>query len=252
MVLDDWSALQLRLSLFSDAILAPTEAAWTRLTGQSEAENRIALPGVPGGRQYSGELMGGLLALTFNLNRIDVILTGNPNITPEVASAMRFPTIGKWPESSQLFAKMVAAFTEQMPERFTRIAFGAHIVAEADSKEASYGILATMLKSVTVDPGKMRELQFRINWPEQSKVDPGLEINRITAWSSLSITSGLLQTSNQGLAGGPVSTVNVASLEIDNNTSADRKEPIEKPQILPIFEELLALANQNASSGERP
>ena len=56
----DWAVQLLRLTVFSNAPIPVSERDWHTITGQEEAENRIA---ILGGKAYSGRFAGGQLSL---------------------------------------------------------------------------------------------------------------------------------------------------------------------------------------------
>jgi hypothetical protein len=249
MAFDDWLVQQLRVSLFSSQAFPVSEDGWKLLTGQPEADNRV---NVPGGRQYSGKLLGGFLALTITPHRLDIVLgfdsTGN------VSGGYFIPVIGQWTDLAVSFENTVQPFLEKATTPITRMAFGANLLTVTPSRDAAYRALATLLTSVKVDVALMRELIFKINWPQESKVIQGLEINRISGWSSLIISTNLVQ---MGLTGIPMAqnapnSTHAVSLELDHNTAADRTIPFENHHLMPIFRELITLAAENARSGERP
>jgi hypothetical protein len=251
MDLADWSAHQLRVTLFADESFPVSEAGWRQLTGQEEAENRV---NVPGGRQYSGKVLGGLLALTIMGNRLDVVLAFDVTRPDNMSAALSVPIIGRWQEVQAQFDAAVEPFFEGLTTSTVRLAFGANLLAVVPSRRHAYEELARLLKSVAVDVDHMRELIFRVNWPEKSKIIQGLEINRLTGWASQVFASNLLLNTGSGLVvheskHDPVHTV---SLEIDHNTAADRKDRFDNRDLFPIFRELVTLAEENARGGERP
>jgi hypothetical protein len=248
---DDWSVHQLRMTLFSSEPFPVSESGWRLLTGQDEAENRV---NVPGGRQYSGKVFDSLLALTIVVNRIDIVLAFDPSKLVNISTASAAPIIGPWLELSALFGASVESFLQDLTAPVIRLAFGANLLGVVSSRTQTYEELAKLLKSVVVDVRHMRELFFRINWPQISSVVPGLEINRLTGWSSLIFSQNILQNTGSELivsqAGqGPSYAV---SLEIDHNTALDRKDRFENRHLVPIFRELVTLANENVRGGERP
>lgn len=242
----DWAVQQLRLSLFASEAISLTEKDWKTITGQDEAENRTA---IPGGKQYSGKFMGGTFAMGFAANRSDLILTYDDS-TPDLTQEVFLPAIGKWAELSKSFATAVSPFLADVALPITRIAFGAILLLPSRTHEESYAKLDGLLPSVKVDP-KGKELSYRINWPTPSKVIKGVELNRITAWASVNFTRMIMQVTGVNMTSAPVSNEHqFVRLDIDHNTPAGRTEPFEKAQRVPIFEELLALAQQNAEVGE--
>jgi hypothetical protein len=242
----DWAAQQLRFSLFSDRAVFVSEKDWQTITGQEEAENRI---GIPGGKSYTGKVMGGQLGLTFSGPRVDIILSAldEPSMEP------RLPAIGPWADLATAFQVAATAYLEKVDFPIIRIAFGAILLAQTDGREDAYNKLAKLLQSLKVDPKNSKELTYSINWPRESKVFPGLELNRITHWSSMLIRRNLMQ-----MTGSQMSVVvegtefHTVRLEMDHNTAQDNTKPFEKARIIPIFEELVTMARQNADAGERP
>jgi hypothetical protein len=246
--MDDWSAQLIRLSLFSDAPIQVSEGFWTSLTGQAEAENRAA---VPGGRQYSSQLHGGSLSLTIAVNRLFVVLAFNPISLPEDGSE-RLPVLGGWKEFSESFQKLLEDFLPKVEFPIVRIGVGANLVAKCASRRDAYVALGTLLKSVTVDADHMSDLVFRVNWPQSSNVAKDLMLNRITNWSSVTISHLMMAAQAAHPAPLQVGSIFAVSLEMDHNTAADRQNPLEKSEILPISQELFSLARENAARGERP
>ena len=248
----EWLTQTLRASLFSRDAVQPTEKAWTLITGEPEAENRVA---VPGGRQYWAKFLGGILGVTFSGYRVDIVLTVDAQNATPTEERMTLPCIGKWSDLSGPFSSAVESFLENFEIPAVRVAFGAIAMAPAQSRDESYGNLSRLLKSVDVDPIHSSELVYRINWPVSSSVGEAMKLNRITSWSSVSFTKNLLQLSNEGIAVVAAPTdefLHATQLEIDHSTPADRKEPIEMQLRAPIFKELMALASENLAQGERP
>ena len=247
----DWAVQRLRLSLFSSEAIPATESEWKAITGQDEAETRTA---VPNGKQYSGKFMGGILTTAYAGSRCDIVVNvDDTTATTEESSEVRLPCFGEWNSVSSVFEEKLSPVLEALEFPIIRIAFGAVLLSQSDSREHSYEKLGKLLASVEVDGKNSRELIYRINWPKISNVVPDLELNRITNWSSMNFRPMLLQ-----LQAGEVAVTQVKSelysvrLEMDHNTSAGHKVPIEKAQRVPIFCELVTLARGNAEAGERP
>lgn len=243
---NDWVVHQLRLTLFANEPVSFTEELWKVVTGETEAAARMA---IPGGKQYSGKFMGGMLVMGYAGNRADVILNHEDG---SLGSEQEFyvPSIGKWNELSKTFHDAVTQLLSELAWPINRVAFGAVLLLPVGTRQQSYEKLGQFLRSVSVDP-QSRELSFRINWPRTSKVIDGLEINRITSWSSVHFARAVVQltgsTMNIAKAGSDYQCVR---LEIDHNTSRGRKDPFKQTERLPIFDELLALADENVKTGE--
>jgi hypothetical protein len=246
-----WTAEQLRLSIFLGSPLPIGDNDWRALTGQPESQARI---NVPGGRSLTGTFAGGVLALGSVGNRADVILSPSADATAaEPGVSPRLPTIGEWDRVRDLFVPAVSSWMSGLDVAIVRVAFGGVLLLETESNQESYEKLKFFLKSVSVDAERMRELIYRINWPQRSKESDDININRITIWNALRLGSGVLQ-----LTGGQVQASRIASesyavrLEFDHSTDAERPNAIGKEKIQPIFAELVSLASENAAQGERP
>ena len=240
----DWGAESLRVSLFSNGPTPVTDEDWSAISGQTEKYNRQT---TLGGHIFSGNIDEGQLNFSGINKRVDIILTATPPIAP--ASEVRLPTIGPWEAARDRFAKFTSAWIETAKFPIVRLAFGAVVLCPAASRRESYKILKSLLASVSVDPDKMRELLFRINWPTTSKIIDGLLINRITNWSEIEFLLASVElgaspsttTSSQGHA---------VRLELDHSTDLARSEPFGHRQVLSIYKELISAASDNANRGE--
>lgn len=245
----DWAVQQLRVSLFSSAAVTLSEAHWKAITGQDEADNRIALPG---GKQYSGKFLDAAFLLGFTGSRCDVVAT-TEEIVVEPDKEAKLPVFGEWKALSTTFAERLIPFVRDFEFPIIRIAFGAVVLMPAGSKEEAYKMLARYISSVKIDPVNMRELSFRVNWPRPSTAMQGLELNRITNWAAIYTTRGLMQVMGPEMVFGTAGPeLHAARLEIDHNTSPTHKEPFEPGVRVPILEELIAMARDNVETGEHP
>ena len=245
----DWAVQQLRLSIFSNEPVSVTEQDWKTLTGQDEAETRTALPG---GKQYAGKSFGGLFSIAYSGTRADILLDVDAT-TEDLTEDQKLPCIGKWEKLSASFPGIIEPFLEHVKFPIVRIAFGAILACPVPSKEDAYKLLDELLDSVDIDPKNMRELIYRINWPQMSKVIPDLELNRITNWSAVNVTRKLLQMTGAEMsvaAAGPL--LQAVRLDIDHSTAQGNIAPFEKAQRVPIFQELVKMAGENAEAGECP
>jgi len=131
-----------------------------------------------------------------------------------------------------------------------RIAISGTALAEADTGESVYEILKKNLRSVEVEPAKMHDLLYRVNWRAQTtRVTEGY-FNRLTTWSAIRIRLRATTTTD-----GPevlLEDRHFAQLEFDVNTPAERAEPLPSSELAPIFADMTSLALENARSGERP
>jgi hypothetical protein len=126
------------------------------------------------------------------------------------------------------------------------------LLSETKDRMESYVALKDLLRSVRVDPESMREIVFRVNWPTASEVVKGLRLNRITNWSAIQLNLLMLQLSGQSTAKvGPAELFAIRS-EMEHNTDEENRTVFKAETLVPIYNELVAKACENATSGERP
>ncbi len=240
----NWGANLLRLSIFCSENTTASEATWQSITGQDEADNRSA---VPGGKSYSGLAGGGLLTLTYAGPRVDLVLQPKPDekINFEV------PAVGLWADVHGTFNAMALALFASISAPIIRMAVGGVLLSKTDTLEQSYEQLQALLKSVKIEPKRMRDLLFRVNWPIESKV-AGVKVNRLTTWAAMRYSSAMVQLTGDkmSVAEIPADALFAVRLECDHNTDGNNQKPFENNKIVPIYEELIKLLEENATKGE--
>jgi hypothetical protein len=239
-----WSAELLRLSLFASEPVQASGSDWKAITGQEESETRHALPG--GGRSYVGVHRDSQLTISSFGQRLDIIRSA-----PAAPQELRAPIFGQWEEVREAFVRETEQWLASVRFHVVRVAFSCVLLAEAKDRLGAYELLRTFLKSVQVDPVGMRELVFRVNWPQKSGTVHELLLNRITSWTSIRLKRLLLQVGPATASVSPgAEELNFVRLEIDHNTDENRSDPFDRAQLVPIYRELIALASENASRGE--
>lgn len=240
----DWGVNTLRLSVFCADNTTASDATWKLLTGQDEAENRAS---VPGGRSFSGAAAGGILTLTHAGPRLDLLL--QPKVTE--AEEPELPLMGAWPDVRATFDKMAVPLLTSTKQPVLRLAVGAVMLAKSDTVEQSYEQLKGLLQSLKVDPKKMRDLHYRVNWAFDSKV-LGLKVNRLTTWTSMRFTTALMQVTGDKLnvAAAVANELFAIRMECDHNTDAANLTPFPPNKIITIYQELAQLVAENAEKGE--
>lgn len=243
----EWSAENLRLSLFCDKPYKVTDADWTTITGQEEAETRQS---VPARRTLSGAFQNGQLTLVASGTRLDCILTPKP--AEDFPDGI--PTIAEWTMACQSFVEATRPWLRSIPVNVLRIAFGSVLLARCSDRREAYATLLNLLQSLHGDPSRMRDLIYRINWPVDSKVEQNVTLNRLTSWSVVQALLRHIQLDSSGafsrVEDFPESYL--VRLEIDINTPAERLAFFDPDKLIPIYGELVALALENAQRGELP
>jgi hypothetical protein len=242
----EWGAESLRVSLFSNAQTRITDEDWQAVTAQTENYTRQS---IAGGYIYSGKFEQSQLNLSGVNKRIDFVQSTILPATP--TGEFSLPTLGSWESTRERFLSFTSSWIKNSKLPFVRVAFGAVLLCPAQDRTASYEILKTLLSSVSVDPEKMRELLYRVNWPSESKVIHGLMINRITNWSALELFLASMELGPSPAASAS-SQAHAVRLEVDHNTDAARSEPFSQDQVLSIYNELVSAAVENTTNGECP
>jgi hypothetical protein len=244
----NWGVESLRLTIFSPDTIPLSEDDWFVVTGEREAETR---QNIPGGKRYMGKFSGGQLIVGAAGPRLDIYLS--PQAPTEPTGSPSFPIIDEWDRVREAFVTSTRKWLAATKFPVTRLAFAAVLLSETKDRMESYVALKGLLKSVNVDPDAMREISFRVNWPIQSEVIRGLRLNRITNWNALQINLLLLQLSGQSstTSASPAERFAIR-LEMDHNTDEENKMTFEAEKLVPIYNELIGKACENAASGERP
>jgi hypothetical protein len=242
----EWEVESLRVSLFSNEPTQVTDEDWRAVTSQSEY-NRQA---IPGGYIFSGTFANSQLNFSGIHNRVDFIQS--PTLSSQPGPDITLPVIGPWEASREKFLSFTSAWMNTANFPIVRIAFGAVLRCRTKSRVASYETLKALLSSVSVDPEKMRELSFRINWPTKSKIIDGLVINRITSWSAIELLFASFQLDTTLSSATTPLGLHAVRLEIDHSTDQTRSEPFVREQVLSLYKELVSVASENAAKGECP
>ena len=224
-----------------------SDADWNSLTGEAEAPIRHTTAGL---RRLSGKVFGGALTIGSAGNRVDVVL-GPDESAIDAKDDWALPVVGLWEEVRKQFVEATIPWLQSRPNRFSRVAFGATLLRRVATVEAGYAELRSLLISLNIDPARMRDLLYRVNWPRESGVVTGLTINRMTTWAVLGLARKLLSMTGSDLTvAQPQDLLHAVRLEVDHNTLADRTDPFDPPQTIAIYNELVDLAVENASKGE--
>jgi hypothetical protein len=248
----EWSAETLRVSLFSSNIVKLTPDDWKQITGKDtpEAEQKVV-----GRHVMSGPFLGGHLNLSVMGSRLDCALAAQP--PADAIPESYIPSVGRWPGVCKEFVAATEGWVGGMSIPIHRMAVGIVLLAPQPGQEDAYKSLLGMVRSLTGDPAKIRDLVFRVNWPVNSTSVNGLTINRLTTWAVVQIQYQiLLQTDANVLSAkvlvdeSPVS--HFVRLEIDHNTDGQRTQPFDQNRLVPIYAELVNLALENAEKGELP
>ena len=241
----DWRTESLRLSLFFQQPVKFDVADWKLITGQDEPET---IQKTVVARTLSGPFLDGVFHVNVIGSRIDCMLL--PKAPTEMVEEGYFPHVGIFAAACSAFVDATKLWLEGIQEPVVRMAVGGGALAKCADLQDAYSALLGMLQSVKGDPTRMRELIFRVNWPVLSQKVQGILLNRISAWSVLQIR--LMVQTDQSAVINETAAAQVIRMEFDNSTDANRLVPFDQTNLVPIYEELVALALENAEKGEMP
>jgi hypothetical protein len=241
---DNWQAQLLRFTLFTSRLWPEHETIWRDIIGRDPDidENRVR----ESSRRQNGSVGDRQIETVVTPARTDVFMA------PAVQDGLQAASFGPAETEIRAFVSLVSPWLDRIGRtgNVIRVAFGAVLLLPADDREASYRQLDRLLTSVNVDPIKARDLLYRINRPKTYK--SVLELNRMTTWSGLMVRQVAGLGASLGQPSTLISEEFFARLEIDNSTPAERTEPLEPGEIVPIFGALVEMSLENAARGELP
>jgi hypothetical protein len=242
----EWITETLRVSLFSTATVSLTDADWKKITGQDEAEIQQK---IVGRRTMVGPYLDGRLSISATGARVDCVLS--PKTPTEPLEEGYVPSVGAWPAVCEEFVEGTADWVGNFRAPVVRMAFGAVLLGRCADRQDAYKKLIGLLKSVRADHERMSELIFRVNWPVNSTSVNGLSLNRITQWavSEVHAIPLMIPMTTPPVIDDTPGTF-VIRLDLDHNTDVKWTSPFDQKHLVPIYNELVQLAYENAEKGE--
>ena len=245
-----WAAESLRLTAFSTQLSPVEDAGWWQslMGGPPEVE---VVRHRESGRRVEGAFEHGQLVIQTSPGRVDL----HTIPSPEQGAASGFPKIGKFEQVLRAFDGVINRWLtfDSCPD-IQRIAFGAVLLSQVDSRVSGYHQLAAYLPAVTIDAEHSTDLLYQINRPRHSTVEiPDLKVNRLSKWSVAQlVTAGLVLEPTRILHPSTSPSYLACRLELDINTAAERRDPLPREALPRIFGELVELGNQIVIAGDIP
>jgi hypothetical protein len=235
-----WDANNLRFTFFPTGPVRATPDWWLSITGAPpDAENVLPREQVV---SVSGTYKGVQLTMSSSPGRVDFV------IQPLVPQPGRLgsPVAGDAEELLEVLEEVVAALADRVPTS-NRLALGGNLFRPSSSKEETYALLRETLKSVAVNPEKMSDLNYRVNWPVE--VD-SRGYNRLGTWSS--ILAKAFAVAPDGTAQVGFSEAHYLSFEFDINTVPMAGVEIPSNDTAKVYRVMADLVRQNMERGEVP
>jgi hypothetical protein len=238
-----WNAQLLRLTLF---VGLPVDGSglWQTAVGEvPDVDEHRPREGV---RRQAGQVGDAILELGMTAERLDWMLAPvNALAMADLTNHLGDPRIAVAPFDNLLIPWLAGG---DLP--VLRIAFGMVAVLPVPDRAASYARLQELVPSVTYDVERTREVLYQVNRPIQSISVPGVELNRITKWSSARIETGKIEFSGGNVTASAGETRYFVRCECDHSSPADRKEVLPVEQAVAIYHEIRDLAMGNLERGE--
>ena len=240
-----WEAQILRATFFPVESTAVSSDWWVDFTGgQPDSESKQPKEAIV---VVNGAFSGRLLSISSGAGRVDVVYQPLLPSQIQVSGAARVPTVTMGP--AQPLLDELCSRIEPLCSRLRsvhRLALGGVFLKAAGSTEQAYEQLKGMLKSLSVDPHRMRDLVYRVNWPVKDAQDH--EINRIGVWSSVlakvtGFTFGATSAST-------LSEDTFVNFEFDINTAPDAGVQFTSKAIRSELSFLRELLDENLERGE--
>ena len=231
-----WSVQNLRLTAFpADPTAALDLDSWWDGVAGSPPESETHRPR-EGVRQKQGLHDGAQLTLIVQPAVIHWRI--DPPDNPDIES-VHVPMIGGLPATlDAFFARMSLWFQLSTCPSIRRLAFGAVLVQQANSREAGYRLLAHYLRqTVKLDAERTSDFLYQINRPMPSlQTIPGLSVNRLSKWHVGQWAYSMIQVVPPVSPGVvlPVATGSAvgAQVDLDINTDAASTSTIPGSQLL--------------------
>jgi hypothetical protein len=241
-----WEANTVRFVLFPTEPVSLSTDLWGAIFhSEPDSEEKRPREGI---KRQLGRVSNAQATVSITPSLIEVVMTPPPPEPHPNGIPIPLVIIGKFSDVLDEFAEKIRAWLPTNTIPASRVSITGIALAEVQTVEDAYGILASRLKSVAVQPGAMRDFIFRVNWRKPTDTGQLGYYNRLTTWSALTAmlavgTAGTAHMMN-------VSQQHYAQLELDINTPADRTAPLESKDLAAIFDDMVALAYENLEKGE--
>ncbi len=249
--LGDWTAQQLRLTLFPvESFKAAQFDWWEKIVGsppemrQNLTAQRIFVD--------IGGFQDGKLVNSVSPSRIDWLYAAAEKKLPPVP----FSSIGDFPGTLSTFVSLLVRWFDDCPGA-RRIALGGTVHLPVASREDGNLLLSQYVPSLRIDdPTENTDLMYRINRRRSSKALPGFKVNRLCTWSVAE--SVITEISPEPTAAMPMELRAVGEravacqVEFDVSTDQFLKGVIEAEKLKTVLSELKDVVQALVLEGDVP
>ena len=243
-----WRVELMRLTAFLSAVdVSDADKWWGTVIGEPPDSKTVKLKGAT--QTLEGHLGTGKVLLNVDVNRVDWLTAPDLSVEQEIKE---IPNIGAYAEVASLFNSKMVQWLKCNPS-ITRLAWGATLTQPVEDRESGYKRLSNYLPALKIDPVGSSELFYQINRPRQSKVIPGLVINRFQKWSVMKvqrINVQVIPSQAQAMVGNVAPGFDGCRVEVDINSSGDRSELLPSDRLESLYMELVSIGTEIAAQGD--
>jgi hypothetical protein len=209
-----------------------------------EPESRISKPRI-GERQESGPFGEGKLILQVQPGRVDWIYATDQDAKEGDQQELSFPP------SLDLFSAAMADWLKSC-SAMPRMAFGAVLRLPVSSREEGYRRISEYLP-FEVDPETSSDFLYQINRQRESRVIPGVKINRLSKWSVGFVFRQMIQLTVPDREPNlyPLDEGQYCRIELDINTVPGPSSELPKDRLADVFGELVELGREIVREGDQ-
>jgi hypothetical protein len=241
-----WNARSLRLTIFMTPDAGPKASGlnWEELTG--DRPENITNRGDQQQLQEGPYLAGRLLLQKQLPGRVDVVYAAF-QVPDQTVADIPVATLGPLETACETMRGIALKMFEKLSGGCTRFALGAEMVSPAQTSLDAYKQLVEHMGSATFAFEGGQEFMYQINRPRDSKVEPGLKLNRLTRWNASSWQVFQLTGGAQVLQG----LVRIgAVITTDLSTDEQRSDPLPAEKMPALYDELCALNTEIRDKGD--
>lgn len=233
----NWETESLRASVFGD-VPNMSLPDFKALTGNLPSQ--VVNAPATGLTQETGLYKGFTVVAVRAQDRADLFLL------PQDVAATTPPTIGALPAVLDELEKLATLWLKDNTRDATRLALGVSLAINAPTLPDAQKLLLAQLPNYANDQNSIQDFSLQINRPRTLTSIAGLRVNRLTRWT---VAINMVIPVGVQIMGQPPQ-VPRAQLEMDLNTPPGSVIP--RAQIVPVFGELMKLADEIAVKGDIP
>lgn len=247
-----WSVEALRYSVFF--VEPPSDLAnldwWGRAVGHAPSE--VMLRPQEGTAHWSGPVDWFSKPAMLDLDVQPIRADWHLHAMPQPDEPLGFAFIGAFSEASATFERHLTAWFPTCPPAM-RLAYGGTLLLPSPDLERAYQGLSKLLPHLAIDPRTARDFLYRVNRRRTSESLPDWEVNRISTWSVVSVSSILVTLSSSAatVASQEAQEASVR-LDFDINTAPRPNSAIPEGRTFDFMQEFASLANEMAENGDVP